>query len=60
MIVPANTAEISFVASTAMREALDELIPLFERGSGHKVVLHFHPAATLVVKVKDGAPPTWC
>ena len=49
-----NAAEINFVASTAMREALDELIPLFERGSGHKILLQFHPAATLVVKVKDG------
>jgi molybdate transport system substrate-binding protein len=49
-----NAAEINLVASTAMREALDELIPLFERGSGHKVVLQFHPAATLVVKVRDG------
>jgi molybdate transport system substrate-binding protein len=49
-----NAAEINFVASTAMREALDELIPLFERGSGHKVVAHFHPAATLVVKIREG------
>jgi molybdate transport system substrate-binding protein len=47
-------AEINLVASTAMRETLDELIPQFERESGHKVVLHFHPAATLVVKVRDG------
>ena len=49
-----NIAEVNLVASTAMREALDELIPLFVRESGHKVVLHFHPAATLVVKVRDG------
>jgi molybdate transport system substrate-binding protein len=49
-----NVAEINLIASTAMREALDGLIPLFERASGNKVVLHFHPAATLVVKVNDG------
>lgn len=51
-----NAVEINLVASTAMREAVDELIPLFERGSGHKVLLQFHPAATLVDKVKDGLP----
>jgi molybdate transport system substrate-binding protein len=49
-----NAAEIYLISSTAMREALDELIPPFERESGHKVVLHFHPAATLVGKVRDG------
>jgi molybdate transport system substrate-binding protein len=51
-----NAAEINLVASTAMREAVDELIPWFERGSGHKILLQFHPAATLVDKVKDGLP----
>jgi molybdate transport system substrate-binding protein len=51
-----NAAEINFVSSTAMREALDELIPTFEKTSGHKVAIAFHPAATLVVKVKEGIP----
>jgi molybdate transport system substrate-binding protein len=51
-----NAADINFVASTAMREALDELIPAFEKASGHKVAINFNPAATLVVKVKEGVP----
>jgi molybdate transport system substrate-binding protein len=56
MIAPANTAEIQLLGSTAMREALDELVPHFEKESGHKVVKSLYPAATLVTKVKDGAP----
>src|SRR5262245_24719653 len=56
MIVPANAAEIQLLGSTAMREALDELVPHFEKQSGHKVVMSLYPAATLVTKVKEGAP----
>jgi ABC-type glycerol-3-phosphate transport system substrate-binding protein len=56
MIGSANAAEIQFLGSTAMREALDELVPHFEKASGHKVVMNLYPAATLVAKVKDGAP----
>ena len=52
----AHAAEIDFVASTAMREALDELLPTFERASGHKVLVKFHPAASLVLKIKEGLP----
>ena len=51
-----HAAEINFVSSTAMREPLDELIPMFERTSGHKVVINFYPAATLVIKVKEDVP----
>ena len=50
-----HAADITFIGSTAMREALDELIPLFEKASGHKVRLSLYPAATLVAKVKDSA-----
>jgi molybdate transport system substrate-binding protein len=56
MIASANAAEIQLLGSTAMREALDELLPHFEKQSGHKVVRNLYPAATLVIKVKEGAP----
>ena len=56
MITTANAAEIQFLSSTAMREALDELVPAFEKQSGHKVTISFYPAATLVTKVKEDAP----
>ncbi|AMN45256.1 molybdate ABC transporter substrate-binding protein [Rhodoplanes sp. Z2-YC6860] len=56
MITTAHATEIQLLASTAMREALDALVPQFEKESGHKVTISFYPAATLVLKVKDGAP----
>jgi molybdate transport system substrate-binding protein len=56
MITTGHAAEIQLLASTAMREALAELVPQFEKQSGHKVTISFYPAATLVLKIKDGAP----
>src|SRR5690242_7136665 len=56
MITPVHAAEIQLLGSTAMREALDELVPQFEKASGHKVTMSLYPAATLVTKVKEGAP----
>src|SRR5215510_3247460 len=50
-----GAAEINVIASTAMREVLEELVPMFERASGHKVVLNFQSGALLPVKVKEGA-----
>src|SRR5262245_15170501 len=51
---PARAAEVNVVASTAMREVLDELVPMFERASGHKVAVSFLSGAVLPVKVKEG------
>jgi molybdate transport system substrate-binding protein len=52
---PGTAAEVSVIASTAMREVLDELVPMFERTSGHKVVVTFQSGAVLPVKIKEGA-----
>jgi molybdate transport system substrate-binding protein len=51
----AGAAEINVIASTAMREVLEELVPMFERASGHKVAVSFQSGAVLPVKVKEGA-----
>src|SRR6266436_2486508 len=51
-----NAAEVTVIASTAMREVMDELVPMFERASGHKVAISFLSGAVLPVKMKDGAP----
>lgn len=48
-------AEITVVASTAMREVMEELAPMFERANGHKVRVSFMSGAVLPVKMKDGA-----
>jgi len=50
-----NAAEITVIASTAMREVMEELVPMFERASGHKVTVSFLSGAVLPGKVKDGA-----
>src|SRR5712671_2342745 len=50
-----NAAEVTVIASTAMREVMDELVPMFERASGHKVAISFLSGAVLPVKVKEGA-----
>ncbi len=50
-----SAAEINVIASTAMREVLQELVPMFERASGHKVTLSFQSGAVLPVKIKEGA-----
>jgi len=51
----AQAAEINVIASTAMREVLEELGPMFERASGHKVTVSFMSGAVLPVKLKEGA-----
>jgi molybdate transport system substrate-binding protein len=55
VLAAANAAEVNVVASTAMREVLDELVPMFERASGHKVLVSFQSGAVLPGKVKEGA-----
>ncbi len=51
-----QAAEIKLIGSTAMREALDELIPMFEKATGHKVVINFQSGAELPVRVEKGVP----
>src|SRR5262245_46958949 len=51
----ASAAEVTVIASTAMREVMDELVPMFERASGHKVVISFMSGAVLPVKMKEDA-----
>ena len=51
-----HAADVDVIASTAMREVLDELVPMFERASGHKVTVTFLSGAVLPGKVRAGAP----
>jgi molybdate transport system substrate-binding protein len=51
----ASAAEVTVIASTAMREVMEELVPMFERASGHKVAISFLSGAVLPVKMKEGA-----
>ena len=51
-----HAADVDVIASTAMREVLDELVPVFERASGHKVAVTFLSGAVLPGKVREGTP----
>jgi molybdate transport system substrate-binding protein len=55
MASTAQAVEINVIASTAMREVLEELVPMFERASGNKVALSFQSGSLLPVKIKEGA-----
>jgi molybdate transport system substrate-binding protein len=56
MSASAHAADITLLGSTAMREPLEELIPMFEKATGHKVIMTLFPAASLMIKVREGAP----
>lgn len=47
-------AEIKLFATNAVRSVLDELVPPFERGSGHKVPISYHTTAQTLDLLKGG------
>jgi molybdate transport system substrate-binding protein len=51
----ANAAEINALFTTAMKAAVDELVPKFERASGHKVNIVYGPSGGLARQLKGGA-----
>jgi molybdate transport system substrate-binding protein len=53
---PAATTDLSVVASTAMTEILQAVVPNFEHDTGQKVKIVFMNAAELPVKVEQGIP----
>ncbi len=56
MSTAVHAADITLLGSTAMREPLEELIPMFEKATGHKVTMTLFPAATLMIRVREGSP----
>jgi len=53
---PAMAAEITLFASNAINVILDEVVPQFERESGHKVVMRLGVASSLRKEIEAGAP----
>jgi molybdate transport system substrate-binding protein len=51
-----HAADITLLGSTATREALEELVPMFEKATGHKVTLTLFSATVLVGKVRENSP----
>ena len=55
LVGTAQAAEIVVLGTTATKEALIEIVPLFERASGHKVNITFGSGPTVVEKIRAGA-----
>jgi len=52
----ASAAEINALFTTAMKAAIDELMPQFERASGHKVLITYGPSGGLARRLNEGQP----
>src|SRR5436190_11087482 len=52
----AGAAEINALITTAMKAALDDLLPQFERTSGHKVNITYGPSGGLARRLNAGEP----
>jgi molybdate transport system substrate-binding protein len=52
---PVTAAEITLLASNAINVILDEVIPQFERESGHKITMRLGVASSLRKQIEDGA-----
>jgi molybdate transport system substrate-binding protein len=59
LLVPtgaARTAEINAFISTAIKAATDELLPPFERASGHSIRASYAPSGALIPRFDRGEP----
>ena len=52
---PVTAADITLIASNAINVILDEIVPQFERESGHKVTMRLGVASALRKQIEDGA-----
>jgi molybdate transport system substrate-binding protein len=52
---PASAAEVKVFASNAMKTALEELAPQFEKATEHKLSFNFNAAAMLKAEIEKGA-----
>jgi molybdate transport system substrate-binding protein len=52
----AYAADIKVVATAAVSGAFKELIPQFERASGHKVTLQYHATPVVLREIESGEP----
>src|SRR4051812_49042075 len=53
--VSAGAAEIKMMASNALKSAAEELVPAFEKSSGHKLVVQWGAAVPLIAEIEKGA-----
>jgi len=55
-VVPARAAEITVLCSNGIRAVMQELVPRFEKATGHKVVITYGLAAALKRQIDAGEP----
>jgi molybdate transport system substrate-binding protein len=55
--VVADAAEIKILSSAALNGVMAELVPQFERATGHKLAIQFGAAATLKRRIDGGETP---
>jgi molybdate transport system substrate-binding protein len=53
---PAAAAELTLVSSNAINAVLDEVVPQFEKASGHRVTMRLGIASALRKEIEGGAP----
>src|SRR5258706_9412661 len=49
-----QAAEIKVISTNGVKAVLEELVPQFEKATGHKLVIRFGPAADLKVQIEKG------
>jgi molybdate transport system substrate-binding protein len=49
-----DAAQLKVLTSNSMRAVMDELVPQFERASGHKVSLAYDPAKLMLSRIRSG------
>ena len=52
---PSSAAEIRVISSNALKSVLEELAPVFEKSSEHKLVFHWGAAVPLKAEIEKGA-----
>ena len=50
----ANAAEVKALITTAMGAAIEQLVPPFERATGHKVTVSYDPSGGLAQRLRGG------
>lgn len=52
--VVCQAAEIRVLSTNAVTEVMHELVPAFEKATGHKVVAEFQPTSVMATRIKGG------
>ena len=54
LAAPARAAEINVLCSNGLKAVVDELVPVFEQKTGHKVLLKFEPSTQIQKRIEAG------